>query len=191
MMFPLVSFERIENHEANDRLVRWGHYLRGCNRPYGKQSFGLFFRGELLSVAVSATLVKNSCFGFKRKETCELARLCTHPNYRQLTRVCLRLWRECAALEWSEYWPVLQLASYSRRDQHTGSIYRFDGWTHFCVTRASRVGAGTHHSTAGREIPSKDFWIYPLSQPKGENHGPSNSYTSAAQPNREATNLSL
>lgn len=161
-LFPLCSFERIDNKDANRKLVEWGHYLRGCNRPYGRQSFGLFFRGQLVSVAVSATLVKSSCFGFKRTETVELARLCTDPGHRAMTRVCLRLWRECAAEQWEEYWLVKQLASYSRRDCHTGAIYRFDGWRHVCVTRASKVGAGSRHSTANREIPSKDFWIYQL-----------------------------
>lgn len=161
-LFPLCSFERIDNHEANCKLVEWGHYLKGCNRPYGKQSFGLFFKGKLVSVAVSATLVKSSCFGYKRTETVELARLCTDPSHRAMTRVCLRLWRECAADQWAEYWPVKQLASYSRRDRHTGSIYRFDGWQHVCITRASKVGNGTRHSTAGRDIPSKDFWVYRL-----------------------------
>lgn len=158
-LFPVASWERIEDRDANRYLIAWGHYLRGCNRPYGKQSFGLFLRGELVSVAVSAFLVKRSIYGFERTRTIELARLCSHPEHREMTRVALRLWRESAVAEWP-YNSADALLSYSRRDMHTGSIYRFDGWKHIATTRASRVGLKSKRST-GREIPAKDLWCFP------------------------------
>lgn len=160
-MFPLVSWNRIENAEADAALTLWNHYLGPCNRPFGKMSFGLFVHGELVSVAVAATVVKNSIYGYPRKSVTELARCCSAPNRRQFTRVTVRLFRETVIPEWyREYWPVSAILSYSRKDKHLGDIYRFDGWKLHMETRASRVGPGSHHSTAGREIPAKKLWVW-------------------------------
>ena len=79
-MFPLVSFDLIDDALANEKLVAWGHWLGGCERPFGRQSFGLFVEQELLAVAVSASTVNETCAGFGRQECVELARLCAAPS---------------------------------------------------------------------------------------------------------------
>jgi hypothetical protein len=139
-VFPIGSLERIENREADNRLIRWGHYLGACNRPFGRQSFGFFWDGELVGVAVSATTVKSSTYGFPRTQVCEFARCCSHPDHRDLTRVLVRLYRKVAADEWTrEYWPASALLSYSNRARHEGDIFRFDGWARYMETRWVKV----------------------------------------------------
>lgn len=162
-LFPIVGWSRIENVEADAALSRWKHYLGPCNRPFGKISFGLFHFDELVSVAVAATIVKNSCYGYPRKEVTELARCCSAPEHRDMTRVTVRLFRSTVAEEWGrDYWPIRAILSYSRKDRHLGDIYRFDGWRKHADTRASKVGPGSHHSTAGKEIPAKALWVWDL-----------------------------
>jgi hypothetical protein len=90
-LFPLVAWGRCEDDAADAALVRWGHWLGGCNRPFGRQSFGLWLAGELVAVAVSASTVNKTCACYRRQECVELARLCSHPEHRDLTRVALRL----------------------------------------------------------------------------------------------------
>ena len=160
--FPLIAWERISNTEANAKCVEWRHYLGGCNRPFGRISFGLFVCGELVSVAIAAFLVKRSIYTFARTDCCELARLCTHPDHRDMTRVALRLFRKTIAEEWTRaYFPPQALLSYHRRDTHKGDIYRFDGWMFLRWTRAGRVGEGSGHSTP-QIIHAKGLWCYPL-----------------------------
>lgn len=160
--FPLVAWDRIANSEANAKCEEWKHYLGGCNRPYGRISFGLFVGGELVSVSVAAFLVKASIYTFGRTDSCELARLCTHPEHRDMTRVALRLFRKTIGDEWTrEYFPPTALLSYHRRDTHKGDIYRFDGWTFLRWTKAARVGEGSGHSKP-QTIHSKGLWVYPL-----------------------------
>jgi hypothetical protein len=164
-MFPIVAWSRIENAEADARLSAWRHYLGPCNRPFGKISFGLLYDGEIVSVAVAATIVKASCFGYKRTEVCELARCVSHPKHADMTRVMVRLFRKTVGQEWAqEYWPIRSILSYSRKDRHLGNIYRFDGWRRVTDTRASRVGTGSHHSTPGKEIPAKTLWAWDIPQ---------------------------
>ena len=43
--FPLVSFDLVDNALADALLETWGHWLGGCNRPFGRQSFGLELAG--------------------------------------------------------------------------------------------------------------------------------------------------
>ena len=105
-----------------------------------------------------------SCAGIPRKQIVELARLCAHPDHRDMTRVALRLWRKTACAEWSrEYWPVTAYVSYARKDLHTGDIYRFDGWERAKDARASVVTAGSHHSTPG-PIHAKSVWVWRLTE---------------------------
>src|SRR5574342_418644 len=56
-MFPLISFDIIDHRTADAMLAEWGHFLGGCKRPFGRQSFGLHLEGELIAVAVSASTV--------------------------------------------------------------------------------------------------------------------------------------
>jgi hypothetical protein len=159
-LFPLATFERIDNAVADRRMLAWEHYLEECDRPFGVQSFGLFVAGELISVAVSASTVSKTCAGRDRQTLVELARLCTHPDQRWATRVCLRLWREIAHRDWSKrYWPVDALVSYQSAIRHTGNVYRFDGWTKVADTLGS-AGGGTWSEPKARE--PKALWLYEL-----------------------------
>src|SRR5437763_15535231 len=112
-LFPLVTWDRLDHGEADAALRAWGHWLGACRRPFGRQSFGLWLNGELVAVAVSASTVNRICGGYRRQECVELARLCAHPEHRDLTRVALRLWRVTAAAEWSaRYCRVLAYGAY-------------------------------------------------------------------------------
>lgn len=157
-LFPLASFDRIDNVVADNRLLEWGHYLGDCNRPFGRQSFALFVGGTIVSVAVSASTVSATCAGRPRSTLLELARLCTHPQKRWATRPCLRLWRELAHTQW-RHWPVKALVSYQGAIRHSGNVYRFDGWTRVASTPGS-TGGGTWATKKPRE--PKDIWIYEL-----------------------------
>lgn len=39
-LFPLATFDVVDDALADERLRTWGHWLGGCNRPFGRQSFG-------------------------------------------------------------------------------------------------------------------------------------------------------
>ena len=129
-LFPLAAFDVIEEAVGDRLLVEWGHWLEGCNRPFGKHYFGLSVLGVgLVSVAVSASTVNAKCAGWARGEVVELARCASAPPHRWATRVCLRLWREIAPGCWSrDYWPVKAAVSYQNAIRHSGNLYRFDGW---------------------------------------------------------------
>lgn len=141
---PMAGFGFIPNEVADEKLAEWGHWLGGCSRPFGVQSFGLEVRGVgLVSVAVSASTVNAKCGPYKRKECVELARCASHPDHRWATRVCLRLWREIAPGCWEDaFWPVKGLVSYSNNARHTGGIYRFDGWKRFGKVPGGKAGGG-------------------------------------------------
>jgi hypothetical protein len=159
-MFPLVQWDLIPNEQADTALERWGHWLGGCNRPFGRQSFGLFLEDQLVAVAVSASTVNAHCGGYERQTVVELARLCSHPDHRDMTRVALRLWRKTAARVW-HFWPVSVYVSYSNAIRHTGDIYRFDGWH-----KVADVSGGTSGATWKRPrkkpYEPKAVWAYQL-----------------------------
>ena len=125
--FPPVAFQLADASLADALLVRWGHYLGPCNRPFGRQDWVLALNGEPLAVATSASIVSASVAGYGRGEIVELARLCSAPEASWATRVMLRLWREVGAQGWP-YWPVQAAVAYSQNIRHPGNIYRFDGW---------------------------------------------------------------
>lgn len=157
-LFPLVTFDLIPNTQADEKLLSWGHWLGGCNRPFGRQSFGLFVENDLISVAVSASTVNASCAGMPRQEILELARLCSHPDHRWATRVCLRLWRQLAPHAWP-HWPVRCLVSYANALRHKGDIYRFDGWRKWGDVAGGKAGGGWQR---GKTYDPKSIWIFPL-----------------------------
>jgi hypothetical protein len=159
--FPLASFDLIDNETADMLLREWGHWLGGCNRPFGRQSFGLEIGGlGIVSVAVSASTVNEHCGGFHRQEVVELARLCSAPECGWATRVCLRLWRELAPAAWP-YWPVRAVVSYSNALRHSGNIYRFDGWKCIAKSRGS-VGGGTW--TRHKVMEPKLIWAFEVEE---------------------------
>ena len=159
-LFPLASFDVIDNAEADGLLVEWGHWLGGCNRPFGRHSFGLYLLGVgLISVAVSASTVNANCGGWPRKEVVELARCASHPRYRWGTRICLRLWRELAPAAWSrDYWPVKACVSYSNAIRHTGNLYRFDGWEKIADVKGGTAGGSWQR---GKKYAPKAVWQFP------------------------------
>lgn len=157
-LFPLVAFVEIDGAEADAALERSGHYLGPCDRPFGKQWFGLLVNGALVSVAVSASIVSKTCAGYRRKEVVELARLGSMPGCKAWTRVALRCWREVAPALWP-YWKVRACVSYSNETRHKGDIYRFDGWRKVGVVRGS-TGGGTYTMKKKRE--DKALWLYEL-----------------------------
>lgn len=160
-LFPLASFDLIDNQIADALLKEWGHWLGGCNRPFGRQSFGLQLGGVgIISVAVSASTVNERCGSYHRQECVELARQCSHPDYRWATRVIVRLWREIAPHCWP-YWPVRAVVSYSNALRHSGNIYRFDGWKKVAHSRGS-VGGGSW--SQHKMMEPKDVWAYELEE---------------------------
>lgn len=157
---PLVAFDRIEKRDADARLVEWGHWLGACNRPFGQHHFGLFVGAELLGVVVSASTVNESCGGYPRSEIVELARHCSHPDHRDLSRVLLRLWRKIAPVAWAaDYWPVRALVSYANAARHTGDLYRFDGWRKVAEVRGGTAGGNW---TRGKQYEPKSVWAFDL-----------------------------
>lgn len=154
----LLRFGLIPNADADELLRAWGHWLGGCNRPFGRQSFGLSIMGRIVSVAVSASTVNKSCGGFDRGEVVELARLCSDPDFRWATRPMLRLWREVGAPLWP-HWPTTACVSYADATRHTGDIYRFDGWTKVADTRGGTTGKNAGWSKAKRIAP-KSVWAW-------------------------------
>jgi hypothetical protein len=163
---PMVTFDLMPHAEADRALETWGHWLGGCRRPFGRQSFGLYLYSELVAVAVSASTVNARCGGYDRRQVVELARLCSHPEHRELTRVALRLWRVVAPGAWGcKYWPVIALVSYANAVRHKGDIYRFDGWRRAAVVRGGRAGVKTGWTCPRKVYEAKVVWVYDL--PKG------------------------
>lgn len=160
-MFPLADFNLIDNDLADQLLVDWGHWLGGCNRPFGRQSFGLSLLGiGVISVAVSASTVNRKCGGYDRMDVVELARCASHPDYKWATRACLRLWRELSPRCWAaKYWPVQALVSYSNAVRHTGNLYRFDGWTKVADVPGGKACGGWNKR---KTYDPKAIWVYPV-----------------------------
>lgn len=158
-MFPLATFDVIDDALADRLLVEWGHWLGGCNRPFGRQSFGLDLRDAgIVSVAVSASTVNVRCGGWDRQRVIELARQCSHPAHRWATRVCIRLWRQLAPQCWT-YWPAEALVSYSNSNRHTGDVYRFDGWKKVADVKGGVAGGSW---SRGKVYEPKSVWVYEL-----------------------------
>lgn len=157
-LIPIFRFDRIDNAEADERLTKWEHWLGPCNRPFTVQSFGLFMDEWIVAVAVSASTVNASCGGWKRNTVCELARLCAAPDQRDLTRVCLRLWRKVAWRHWKD-WQVEAYVSYANAIRHKGDIYRFDGWEKVAEVSGGTAGGGWQ---IGKSYDPKSVWVYKL-----------------------------
>jgi len=167
-MFPLVSFDLIDDVTANLKLEEWGHWLGRCLRPFGRQSFGLYVEQELLAVAVSASTVNENCAGYRRQECVELARLCAAPAHRDLTRPALRLWRKVAPKAWARaYWPVRVAVSYQNAVRHTGDIYRMDGWVRAKEVRGGKTGPNASWSPS-KEYDPKVIWVWPIDEKERE-----------------------
>lgn len=162
-LYPIVAFDLVPNEQADAALVDWGHWLGGCGRPFGRQSWGLTIHGQLLAVAVSASTVNASCGGYRRGEVVELARLCSHPQHRDLTRVALRLWRKVAPRAWgATYWPVRAAVSYANAARHRGDIYRFDGWRKVADVPGGNAGVNSGWTRPRQNYEAKSVWAFDL-----------------------------
>jgi hypothetical protein len=165
-LFPMAAFDLIPDDRADACLAEWGHWLGACSRPFGRHSFGLFIHGELLCVAVSASTVNATCGGYPRSEVVELARLCSHPDHRELTRIGLRLWRVVAPGCWArDFWPVTAAVSYSNNARHKGDIYRFDGWKKVKDVPGGCTGPNAGY-TRKKSYEAKTVWAFEFKQPE-------------------------
>lgn len=158
---PLGSFDLISRDDANECLVRWGHKMGPLNRPLFRSpiDFGLREKGELLAVATADTLIRPTC-GLDRFQAFELSRLCAAAP--RLNRAMLRLWTEIGFPEIVRAWGTPWAISYQDATQHSGNLYRFDGWVRLgystggsdpralpsTVTARRRVIWGWHGSAA-------------------------------------------
>lgn len=163
-LFPAVAWDRIPCATADTLLQRWGHWLGACNRPFGRQAWGLWLDGAIVAVAVSASTPNARCGPYARHQVVELARLCAHPAHRDLTRVALRLWRKTAARAWAaSYWPVRAYVSYANAIRHRGDIYRFDGWRKVADVPGGVAGGSWQR---GKVYAPKSVWVYDLTLPE-------------------------
>lgn len=158
---PMVGLTRLEMHDVNRLLVRWGHRLGAINRPFTVQGFALELDGDPISVAVSASTVSETVAGLRRTEVVECARLCSARPW--ANRLMIRLWREVCAPRWPD-WPVVAAVSYSQNAQHRGDLYRFDGWSpvNTKTGTSSRGGAWTRKRYATDAVMGpKTLWVWP------------------------------
>lgn len=115
---PIAHLEAIDRGTLNLALHGQWH------RPEFRASLfhGLFHNGQLVAVTAADALIRETCAGLDRTEAIELGRLCAaRPG---LCRVMLRLWREFVFPALGYRWVV----SYQDAVQHSGNLYRFDGW---------------------------------------------------------------
>lgn len=54
-LFPIAAFDLIPDDRAATALVTGRHWLGPCNRPFGRQSWGLTLHGELVAEARNST----------------------------------------------------------------------------------------------------------------------------------------
>lgn len=154
-MFPLASFDRIELHEANDLLTRWGHRMGPLERGNSQAQHCHVLRahGAPVAIACTSSLIRECVGGglghMTRENTVELSRLCAGEPW--ACRVALRLWRECVFPGTGARWAI----SYQDADMHTGNTYRFDGWQ-----RAGFSSSGTDQRS-GRRGRRKWIWVWP------------------------------
>lgn len=131
---PPVLFEEITHLELNACLIAWGHKMGPLRRPTRGWAHGLRHDGRLVAVVSADTLIRERVAGLARSEALELSRLCAaRPD---LCRVALRLWRAFV-------FPALAAArgyswalSYQDAVQHSGNLYRFDGWVPLARSRS-------------------------------------------------------
>jgi len=131
-----VAFEPISEAELNACLIAWDHQMGPRRRPSPGWAHGLRYRGELLAVAATDTLIRARVAGFSRQEAVELSRLCACRA--DLCRVALRLWRVFVFSSLTASHGYRWAVSYQDVARHTGDIYRFDGWVRLARSRSGR-----------------------------------------------------
>ena len=143
LVAPLASFEPISIEHLNCCLLAWGHKMGPLERPFAQldRAYGLFHEGRCVGVAATSPLVRETAAGLTRTECCELSRVCAARA--DLCRVVLRLWREFVFPVLGKPWAV----SYQDAAEHSGNLYRFDGWVRL---GASRSGTDSRSGRRGR-----------------------------------------
>lgn len=156
----MILFRPTVASEVNAALLAWGHYLGPQRGPRMVLWYSLYVLGELVSVAVSASPRGATCAGRDWREVVELARLCSSPDHRDMTRVCLRCWRKVAAQDWADRYlkGVSMLAAYSDSSRHPGDLYRFDGWKLY--DEKVRGGGGQTEGRNPQVVALKKLWVY-------------------------------
>lgn len=169
--FAPIYFDTIDDGIADDFLNtdEADHWLGGCDRPFGRISYGLYVRGDLVAVAVSASTPNKTCGPYSRYEVVELARISARDGWREQTRVALRCWRTLAAQDWAtaygEHWPsIVGYVSYANSRRHSGDMYRFDGWRKVADTKGS-TGGGSTWSRPRKSGEPKTVWAFELATP--------------------------
>ncbi|MBF0584847.1 MAG: hypothetical protein HQL80_11530 [Magnetococcales bacterium] len=152
----IVTYGSIDLATANACLIAWEHRMGPLRR--GNQRgvhHGLFHDGQPVAVTMASTLIRERVGGVEgmvldRGNTVELSRLCAvRPG---LCRVALRLWREFV-------FPFLDggylyAISYQDAAQHSGNIYRFDGWRRVGYSHSGR------DTRSGRPGRNKYVWLW-------------------------------
>jgi hypothetical protein len=165
---PVAGLEPITLAEANLLMVRWGHNLGPCERPFGSDCWALMVDGEPVSVVIGTSTVSDHVLSddgtidLPRGVLVECARLCSDPANKWATRPMLRLWRECAARRWP-YWTAKALVAYSLSARHDGDIYRWDGWKCIGQERGGGRGGGTWTKVRDADAPvvgTKRLWLW-------------------------------
>lgn len=140
---PIAHVEAIDRDMLNRALVAWQHKMGPWERPdFGRARFhGLFNNGDLVAVTAADGLIRAEVCELSRDQAIELGRLCAaRPD---LCRAMLRLWREFVFPALGYPWAV----SYQDAAQHTGNLYRFDGWVRL---GASSSGTDQRSGKRGR-----------------------------------------
>lgn len=159
----MIEWRSWEAAPVNRLLGEWGHYLDAQTGPRMVRWFALFMRHVPVAVAVSASPRGSRCAGVPWQRVVELARLCSHPDHRDMTRVALRCWRVTAAEDWANAYDkeIEMLAAYSDSSRHPGSIYRTDGWTLY--DEKPRGGGGQKDRKGGNGVVTlKRLWVWRL-----------------------------
>lgn len=146
LLDPLVSFDIIDADELNWCLQKWGHKMGPLNRPTPSNAYGLRHAGRLVAVTATDHLMAAACAGLTRAEAVELSRVCAERP--DLCRVALRLWREFVFPGFCEARGVTWAISYQDAAQHSGNLYRFDGWVRLGF---SHSGTDTRSGRPGRD----------------------------------------
>lgn len=159
----MILFRPWEAAPCNALLSEWGHYLDAQRGPRMVLWYGLFLAGVPVGVAVSASPRGATCAGRPWREVVECARLCSHPDHGDMTRVLLRCWRKVAAQHWADSYnkTVTTLAAYSDSSRHPGHIYRTDGWQVY----DERVRGSGGTAGSAQRVAVKKLWVWPLGEP--------------------------
>ena len=153
-MFPLATFDKLDLHEANRLLVKWGHKMGPLARGNSESlhCHALFAHGEPVGLATTSSLIREHVGGglshINRTNGVELSRLCAGEPW--ACRVVLRLWRELVFPGLGRQYAI----SYQDANMHTGNVYRFDGWA-----RCGYSSSGTD-SRSGRKSRNKWIWVW-------------------------------